>query len=301
MGKLYTTLLLFVFVFNLSAQHLEIGFTLGGSNYLGDLAPSRFWTSLGETNVHTGIFGKYNLNDRLAFRASLNYGRIGADDSRSITADNFRLHRNLNFRSDITEVALTTEFNLFRFVPLHLKSRFSPYVSIGIGFFKFNPKASYQGEWYDLQPMGTEGQGLPNSPKKYRLIQPSVPLAAGFKYALTENLNVSFEYGMRKTFTDYLDDTSRNYPDLERLKQENGEMACKLSWRTDEITPDAKPPEPGSGRGDPTDMDWYIFAGFSISYNFIHGNLYQPPKMAGKVKCPRVRKKKGVLGGLLIR
>ncbi len=292
----YPLVLLGLFVHSLSAQssYLEIGGRVGGANYLGDLTPSSFLTSIGETGVHAGIFGRFHFNEELTFRIGGNFGMIGADDARSLDSKGARRRRNLSFRSYIAELEVGAQYNLLPYRPLHLKKRFSPYFFVGIAIFRFNPQAYYQGDWHNLQPMGTEGQGLPGYHSKYKLTQVCIPFGWALKYAFTDNLNITLEYGLRKTFTDYLDDTSGLYPDLNQLIEESGELAGKLSWRTGEIFPDAEPPSPGSQRGDPEDLDWYIFSSISLSYNFIYPNVYrtQGKGKRSKSKCPKMNRKK---------
>ena len=65
----------------------------------------------------------------------------------------------------------------------------------------------------------------------------------------------------------------------------NGELAATLSWRTHEIIPDADPPNKGNGRGDPTDLDWYIFTGVFFSYNFFGTHYLETRREKVKVKC----------------
>jgi hypothetical protein len=306
MSDVMKSLLKIFFLFCLTSpvfsqnSYLEIGYMLGGCSYLGDLAPDELWVSFGETNFYGSVNANYHFTDRFVVRGALSFGTIGASDSRSYS-DIIRQERNLSFRSHIYELALITQFNLIPYRPLHLKRRFTPYIFMGFSIFRHNPKAEFQGQWYALQPLGTEGQGLPGYHRKYSLIQPAVPIGGGIKYAFSENLNISLEYGMRKTFTDYLDDVSRDYPDLDELEAVRGSLARQLSWRKGEVVPDANPPLEGEQRGDFGDLDWYIFFGVSVSYNFIKGNLYFPPKSSGirKGKCPKVLKKsKGFFGGL---
>ncbi len=278
------------FAHNLPGQYFELGGILGGSNYLGDLTPSKFWTSVGETDIYSGIFGRYHLNDRVALRSGLNFGLIGANDAKAINLDRARFMRNLSFRSNLIELELGVQISLFRYQPRNLQKRLTPYGFLGLGIFKHNPQGFYQEKWHDLQTLGTEGQGLDNYPDKYSLTQISIPIGFGIKYALSSNINIGFEYGMRITFTDYLDDTSGFYPDLDELARKKGELARKLSWRTNEILPDASPPLPGAQRGDPKDLDWYIFTGLYLSYNFIYDFGYSKMKKKAKNKCPKFGK-----------
>ena len=88
--------------------------------------------------------------------------------------------------------------------------------------FNFNPQARKfdtntpfdndgnltNNEWLDLQPLGTEGQYSSQYPEKdpYQLIQFAIPVGIGFKVSLSEKFSMAIEYGLRKTFTDYIDD-----------------------------------------------------------------------------------------------
>ncbi len=69
------------------------------------------------------------------------------------------------------------------------------------------------GEWVDLKPLRTEGQGLIPGREEYKLTQLNIPMGIGVKYFLTETFHVSSEVLHRKTFTDYIDDVSTNYVD----------------------------------------------------------------------------------------
>ena len=270
--------------FRLDAQHFELGATVGASNYLGDLTPSGLWTSLGDTHVSAGAFVRYNILGWAAIRGGVNYGKISATDANAAFGSQ-RLYRNLSFRSNVFEIALTTEFNILRYEAYNLRRPFSPYIFAGIAIYKFNPQTKFNGKWYDLQPLGTEGQGLNGYQEKYALTQLSIPLGFGIKFTKNDKWNFGFEFGMRKTFTDYLDDVSRYYPDLTELAHVNGDIAAELSWRTDELMPDADPPQIGSGRGDLNDLDWYIFTGFFFSYNFFGNHYLETRREKVKVRC----------------
>ena len=138
--------------------------------------------------------------------------------------------RNLSFRSRIVELSIGSEYyfkNLF-------KKKSSPYLFAAVGCFYFNPKARYQGKWYELQPLGTEGQGLVGSPKeKYNRLQALGMIGAGYKLGLSRRIHLSFEIGLRFTSTDYLDDVSTKYADKGALRA-NGDMSPILADRSAE-------------------------------------------------------------------
>ncbi len=284
MKKLIFTLLVAIPI-SLSAQ-LEAGVQVGVSNYLGDLAPSGLWTSLGETNFSAGAFARYNVGKWVSIKGALNYGKISADDSDGSPSE-FKRNRNLSFRSNIFEFALTGEFNILGYQPYNLERVFSPYVFGGIAVYKFNPQTQFEGEWFDLQPLGTEGQGIDGRPAPYKTLQVSIPFGGGLKYAINDKWNLGVELGFRKTFTDYLDDVSTSYVDLATLAANNGELAAELSWRGDEVNPDATPPNDGQGRGDSNDLDWYLISGITVSYNFTDNGLVGARgRSRGRKGCP---------------
>ena len=66
------------------------------------------------------------------------------------------------------------EFNFLPFQPGNPLYTWTPYVYSGISIFHFNPQAENKnGEWVNLQELGTEGQGTTFFPEKekYSLIQ----------------------------------------------------------------------------------------------------------------------------------
>lgn len=257
----------------LLSQHLEAGIMLGGANYLGDLSNNSSAIYLKETKFAFGGMLRYNVNDYFTARLSLNLGRVSGADA-NVNNDQFVRERNLSFRSSITEVALTGEFNILGYQPNGLYSPISPYLFVGVALSHFNPKARYQGRWVKLQPLGTEGQGMPGFEDKYSRTTVAIPFGVGLKYALTDKINLGFEIGARPTFTDYLDDVSGAYVSYPELLAGNGELAAALGNRTGEL----KGGEPvivetGTQRGDDAKRDWYFLAGITVSYNFLDNGL----------------------------
>ena len=143
-----------------------------------------------------------------------------------------------------------------------------PYIFGGVGYFHFNPRAQYNGVWYDLHSLGTEGQYLSygNNPEPYSLYQWAIPFGAGVEKTLNEHWVLGLEIGFRKLFTDYLDDVSWNYPDQLQMKEEMGPMAAVLSDPSDR----AQYPDGRSGylRGNPELKDWYTYTNIHITYYF---------------------------------
>jgi opacity protein-like surface antigen len=267
------TLIAFLMTTSLGAQHFEVGLIAGASNYMGDLSNNSNALYLSETGASGGLFVRYNFNDWVALRLNGQYGWISGEDA---NADNDPVRfRNLSFRSNLYEAALMGEFNILGYQPYNNERMFSPYVFVGIAHTWFNPRAEYQDEWYDLQPLRTEGQGLPGREDEYGLSTFAIPFGIGAKYSINDMWNIGFEVGARKTFTDYLDDVSTTYVAFDELLAANGELSATLANRTGELEGIDVPTQvpTGTRRGDNTDSDWYFFAGFTISINFIDNGL----------------------------
>ncbi len=256
----------------LQAQHFELGGLLGISNYQGDLSNNSSALYFKETHPAAGAFGAYNMNDWLALKLAFSYATISGKDANSSNEAVRRRH--LSFRSPIYELGLTLEINLPGFDPYNLNKPFSAYLFAGVGYTWFKPKALYAGSWVALQPLGTEGQGLPGYPNPYRLSTLVIPMGVGVKYALTDKLSLGFEVGARRAFTDYLDDVSGAYVDLAELAAGNSELSALLSNRTGEYLGSEPVSFPaGTPRGDQSPADWYFIAGFRISWHFLDNGL----------------------------
>ncbi len=241
-------------------QRSEIGFFVGSSYYLGDLNPNKHF---GNASPAAGLVYRYNLNTRWAVKVNGLIGTVVGDDASGVGADK---RRNLSFKSKMLDFSSQLELNFFHYYTGSGKYFFSPYIFTGLSLFNFNPKAEYGGEWFELQPLNTEGQGTSQFPERsnYRLTQLAMPFGIGFKFSINKHFCVGAEWGMRRTFTDYLDDVSQTYPDQVLLAQERGMISAGLSDRSI-LVDGSQPIKAGMQRGDPGNNDWYSFAGITIT------------------------------------
>jgi hypothetical protein len=239
----------------------DVGIFLGGSYYIGDLNPTRHFYM---TKPAIGVFYRFNLNYRVAFRGGFNFGTIQGDDSQSNNPD--QIERNLNFKSKINELYTQAEFNFWEYKVGHADFIFAPYIFAGIAGFQFNPMANIGNQWVDLRPLSTEGQKTSQNPtqKPYSLYQVSLPFGMGFKLSFSNQIGLGFEWGPRKTFTDYLDDVSGKYVDPTILAHDKGSLAAYLSNRTK--NPADYKNDVGKLRGNPANKDWYFFYGLVLSF-----------------------------------
>ncbi|WP_315822795.1 hypothetical protein [Paraflavitalea speifideaquila] len=77
---------------------------------------------------------------------------------------------------------------------------------------------------------------------------------------------LAYEVGLRKTFTDYLDDVSTRYVDPFILAQEKGLKAVEMSYRGGELKDgDPNYPPVDALRGNAKTKDWYYFQGLTLT------------------------------------
>jgi hypothetical protein len=272
-----------IFFFTFSKAQVHIGLFGGIGNYQGDLINSAYVGKL--TRVAVGVTGEYELSNKLSLKAGLTFAQVAGDDQYN-TKDYLKL-RNLSFESNIVELSLVAQYYTFGFD----NRRWSPYVFGGLAVYHFNPYIlTVDDEKIFLPPLSTEGQGLTGYENKpYSLTQLALPFGLGAKYALNDNIRIGAEFGLRKLFTDYLDDISTNYADENDLRTERGDLAVALAYRGDEV-PGGNPAYPAKGaqRGGSDQKDWYYFTGLTVSFRLGGGGngLFGGGK--GKYGCPKV-------------
>lgn len=254
----------------------------GFSNYSGDLQSSKYTTSQSNGAFGAGI--QYDLSGHFSLLSNLSYGRISAADGYSKQAD--LRARNLNFESVITEWNVLLEYNLLD-LRVH---RLTPYVFGGVALFHFNP-FSYDtlGKKVYLRPLSTEGEGLPQYPghKEYALTQFSIPFGGGIKYRVSDRVVIAYDIGMRKTFTDYLDDVSTTYADPNVLLTARGPEAVEMAYRGNQLT-DGKPyPAAGTVRGHSKYKDWYYMSGLRVTIALNNGGALLFHHHSGVIDCPK--------------
>lgn len=255
-----SVLCFFCMVLSSTAQYNEAGILLGASNYKGELSPHLFNKDF--LHFAAGVFYRHNWNRHWSYQLELNYGRISGDDAVATTG--FEKNRNLSFYSDVLEFSPLIEFNFFPYETGNSEFPFTPYLFTGISVFRFNPKAELNGTTYELQPLGTEGQGLDGT-SLYNRISFALPIGGGIKINMGR-FGLGIQVGARRTYTDYLDDVSTVYPDMLKLLAARGPIAVALSDRSLFVgdTSGNFPKIAGKQRGFSTDNDWYLFAGLTI-------------------------------------
>jgi hypothetical protein len=237
-------------------------FHAGTSNYQGDLQQKRY--TFQDAKGAFAFGAAYELTDHISVRAMFTMTNLQADDKNN--SDHFLNQRNLNFQTKIREFSVSGQYFLFN---VH-EARINPYVFAGIAVYHFNPYTyDTLGAKYYLQPLGTEGQGLSQYPEKkvYSLTQIAIPFGGGVRFTLNDNVSLGLEVGLRKLFTDYLDDLSTTYADKNVLLAARGSKAVELAYRSGELK-NGNPvyPPGGTGRGGASAKDSYYITGITANF-----------------------------------
>lgn len=280
---------LFHFLVSVAQGKFEFYGFAGMSNYQGDLQSSAF--TLRNARPSFGANLRYGISEKIFLRAGLGTGHIRGDDKKNQTELQVR---NLNFRSSINDVHLGMEYRFLRSDWIGI----TPYFFAGVGLFHFNPYTYYgnMNEKVFLQPLGTEGQGLPEYPDRemYNLTQIFLPFAGGILWELNNKIKLGFEFRQNMVFTDYLDDVSNTYPQEAPLLRDRGSLAVELSWRRDEF--DGRPyPTDEIFRGDPGFKDWFYYLGFLVGISISNDSGAGKSGRVGKgsirqLGCPKWNK-----------
>ncbi len=265
----------FVSYFNITAysqgkfyKHTEIGLLLGGLHYAGDL--NQRFNIIHNIGPGASILVQRNsANLRWGWRNTISAGRFSASDKNS--TNTYLQNRNLSVRCFVAEASSQVVFN---FLPYEiggntagLKFPFTPYVFAGLGGYYFIPKAELNGVYYNLRDMDTEGQGtVAYQRRRASAVQFAMPLGLGFKASINKKVGFGIEWGIRKLYTDYIDDVSKSYIYPAVLVRERGVEAALLSDRSanNVLEDGAIYSNLYRQRGNSNTKDWYSFVGLHI-------------------------------------
>jgi hypothetical protein len=175
------------------AQNSEIGFGLGTLTYTGDLAPHY---SFSNSQPAVTAFYRSNLSKVVSFRTGVVGGGLKGTDKGSDQQYNTR--RNASFDIFVFEASSVIEYHFLNWRDERRLLRFTPYLYGGLGLFGMSGRALKTAEYSDVQL--------------------AIPFGAGVKYVINPLWYLSLEFGMRKTFTDYIDDVSAGSPNTKDFK-----------------------------------------------------------------------------------
>jgi hypothetical protein len=205
---------LFCIVTTAFAQRSELGFGIGTFNYTGDLVRNYDFTY---SRPAATVIYRSNINRIVSFRASVTGGKIEASEK---PIDVFAAQRNASFDIFLLEGSMGIEYHFLNWKDGKVPMRFTPYLFGGLALFGIS--------------------GNDTKPAEYSNVQMSVPFGGGFKYIVNPRWYVALEFGVRKTFFDYLDNVS----DFKDQAQKNYRY------------------------GNPNDTDTYYFLGITLTRTF---------------------------------
>lgn len=244
----------------------EFGITAGMAHYFGDLNTRM---GLNRSKPALGIFYRKQFNNYLSLRVGMHYAQVGYSDTYS--NNQYQNLRNLSFNSDIWEFAVHGDFNFFRFIPNNPDYRSTPFLSLGLGVFSYNPYAFYNGEKIFLRPLGTEGQNIGyNGRKAYGSMALCIPIGLGIKYNISERMNFSVQVLHRLTNTDYLDDVSTTFVGIEKFGGlPNGDLSLAAKLQDRSYEKGSNIGLEGKQRGWSKQKDQFLMAEIGLSFNII--------------------------------
>lgn len=178
-------------------QRSEVGFGLGTFNYTGDLVRTY---NLAFSKPAATVFYRSNISRVVSARTSITAGKIGASDTRK-PIDAFATARAASFDLFLLEAAATFEYHFLDWRDSKRKLRFTPYLFAGAGLFGIS--------------------GVQQKNAEYSNVQIAIPFGGGMKYVLNPKYYIAFEFGMRKTFFDYLDNISDGDPAIKNYQYGN--------------------------------------------------------------------------------
>jgi opacity protein-like surface antigen len=205
-------LLSFLAFTTIQGQFLEFGGSIGSFSYSGDL---NRYPRPSESRLGFGAIYRMNFSPVLSVKMSLNYGKVAGNDNKPVDA--LGVSRRYSFEHQIFEFNSVFEFHFLDYRGDQTDLKWSPYAFMGVGFVKVN--------------------GVAPTLEDFNTIQFVLPMGAGVKYLIGKQFTLAAEFGVRKTFFDYLDGVSE------------GDIYIK-----------------DYQFGNPNDNDWYFFTGFSLTY-----------------------------------
>jgi hypothetical protein len=193
---------LFASASTLSAQQIlgqrsEIGGGIGIFNYTGDLVRT---FQLSSSKPAATVFYRSNISNVISLRTSITGGKLGATDQRN-PIDAFAAQRNASFDLFLLELGATFEYHFLDWRDSKRRLRFTPFVFAGTNLFGIS--------------------GVEQKNAEYSNIQFSIPFGGGMKYVLNPKYYIAFEFGIRKTFFDYLDNISEGNPSVKNYQYGN--------------------------------------------------------------------------------
>jgi hypothetical protein len=204
----------------LGQQSVDIGIFGGAGTYFGDMTRVDFQKSV---NPAYGGFVRFNFNPRYALRFNVINGTIGAEGD--------IISKPWSFNKNVLDISMNFEFNYLKYIVGDKETNWSTFIFGGLGMQSYG---------YNIITLDGAIDGSE--------ISPVIPFGMGFKFDLSKRFGIGLEGGLRKSFSDKLD----NLDDpLSYVTQENVQIKYTDDWHNN---------------------DWTAYFGIHLVYKLIYGN-----------------------------
>ena len=173
----------------LGQPSVDVGIFGGVGTYFGDMTKVDLLKSI---HPAYGGFMRYNFNPRYALRFNVIDGAIGAQGEFN--------SQPWDFNKNVLDISLQFEFNFFKYIVGDKTTPYSTYLFAGIGMQTYN----YSVDQTKLAPL-VDATYFDNGHTSGPVISPTIPFGLGFKFNVSKRIGLGIEAGLRKTFSDKLD------------------------------------------------------------------------------------------------
>ena len=219
----------FLAVKALAQPSVDIGIFGGAGTYFGDMTKIDLQKSI---NPAYGGFVRFNFNPRYALRFNVINGTIGAEgefDYQPNPLDKF-----WSFNKNVLDISLDFEWNYLKYIVGDKDTRWTTFLYGGVGMQTYK---------YNIVTLNSQIDGSE--------ITPTIPFGLGVKYNLSKRWGIGFEGGLRKTFSDKLDN-----------------LDDPLSYLNTNVTPNVQVKFTDQLHNN----DWTSYVGIHLVYKLIYGN-----------------------------
>ena len=196
--KMKKYLFLFIFIRFILISHgqiNEVGFSVGGSNYIGDIGKTNY---VYPNELAGGLIYKWNWNPRIALRGTYSHIPIQGDDSDANTT--FRVNRGMSFNNTIRELAVGLEYNFFEYDISSKKKSATPYILLELAALNYK----------SVQEITNSGEIVLGNKSSY-----AIPFGVGYKSKLFGAFAFAIETKFRYVFEDDLDYSTERFTPLD--------------------------------------------------------------------------------------
>jgi hypothetical protein len=220
---------------SLAQPSVDIGISGGAHTYIGDMTEISFLESI---EPAYGGFLRYNFNPRYGLRFDVMNGPVGA--SGYYNAEPW------SFGKNVLNISMLFEFNYLKYIVGDKITPWSTFLFFGVGMQTYN----YEMDPAKLSPLVDPSYFL-NAESSEPVTTATLPFGMGVKYNLNRRFGIGLEGGLRKTFSDKLDD-----------------LDDPMSYTNTSVDP----PEVVKYTDTWHNNDWTAYLGVHLVYKMIYGN-----------------------------